>query len=312
MVRVAVWGASGFIGGHIAASLSGRGHYVRGLTRHSATSAPRMACSETRVLDFSASMDSLCRALEGMACAIYCAGLTHSGDDDQREYVASVRNMANASASCGLDRFILLSSVAVYGSRPVGPVGVEAELNPDTPYGRSRKLAEDMAREALSASNTSLTIFRVPAVVGADMRSDVLRRVFRSLRSGVFLHPGSSESVFPCVGVNRLATCVAVVAEAKTSPVPPVVQLCDCFRWTDLTKQCASQTGRGHIRIGLPGKAVRLLCRILGLDLARSIAVLDGRVCYEDNSGVLTMKNQFPDTLEDIRELIGQQGLSVK
>jgi UDP-glucose 4-epimerase len=309
MRRVAVWGASGFIGRHVVATLLDRGHQVRGLTRNPGKApASRNERFEAHALDFGASPHVLRRALEGASCAIYCAGHATAGDDDHSGYVASVGNLAEAAAGEGLERLVLISTVAVYGSRHAGMVGVETELRPDTPYARSRMIAEDAARKALARSDTRLTLFRVPAVVGADMRADVLRRVFRTLRSGFFLHPGRTEAVFPCVGVHRLAECIARVAEAGNRALPPVLQLSDSLRWSDLANQYGVLTGRKVLRIALPGKAIGRVCRMLGFDLARPLAALDGRVCYEDNSEVLATRNQVPDTLRDIRELIGQLG----
>lgn len=260
----------------------------------------------SEVLDFSSSAESVRRALEGTTCAIHCAGHYEAGREELDEYVGSVEKLADAADQCGLERLVLLSSVAVYGSDLQGWVGIDTTPTPDTPYAQSRKRAEDVAKQRLSASRTRLVIVRVPAVVGAEMRSRVLRRFFGSLRAGVFLHPGRKEALFACVGIHRLAECVARLADPEGGKAPAVVQAVDCYRWVDLADRFGSATGHVRPRIALPGPAVRFICRAVGYDIDRALKALDSTACYEDNSPQLAASGVLPDSMDDIDALIAE------
>lgn len=302
----AVWGAAGFIGRHIVEALLRHGWHVRGLGRvQPDVPVDWRGCYESWQLDFDASTEAMAPMLEGVTCAIHCAGHYDAGQDELDKYVSSVRRFAVAAHGQGVDRLVLISSIAVYGTYPDDSVSLATPPRPETPYACSRWSAERVAQEMLAAGSTRLVVVRVPSVVGADMRSDVLRRFFRALRPGLFLHPGRSDAVFPCVGVHRLAECIVCVADPQLRESPPVVQPVDCIPWVELANRYGRAVGRRLPRVGLPAKAVRFACRILGYDVAHALSALDSVVQYQDNCSFVVGQSSLPRSIDDIDAVIG-------
>lgn len=87
--------------------------------------------------------------------------------ESEYERVNAHGTAALARAARGRARtFVLVSSVAAVGGTGSEPIGPRSEARPESPYGRSKLLAERLAAEALSGSETSLRIVRLPAVYG--------------------------------------------------------------------------------------------------------------------------------------------------
>lgn len=301
-----VWGATGFIGRHIVGALLRHGWYVRGLGRaRPDVPVDMQACCESRQLDFDASTEAMAPMLEGVTCAIHCAGHYDAGQDELDKYVRSVRRFAVAAHGQGVDRLVVISSIAVYGACRDDSVSLATPPRPETPYARSRWNAEQVAQEILSMSPTRLVVVRVPAVVGVGMHSDVLRRFFRALRPGLFFHPGRSDAVFPCVGVHRLSECIVCAVDPQLRELPSVLQPVDCISWVELADRYGQAIGRRLPRVGLPAKAVGFACRVLGYDVASALSALDSVVRYQDNCSVLTTQFSLPQSIDDIDALIG-------
>lgn len=302
----AIWGAAGFIGRHVAEALLRRGWRVRGLGRlRPDVATDWQRAYELRPLDFAAPDKVVAQALDGVACAIHCAGHYNGNASEFDSYVTSVRRFALAAKKQRLDRLLLLSSISIYGSDCTGVVGPDTAPRPETSYASSRWRAEQAACEVLATGPTRLVVLRVPSVVGTEMRSDVLRRFFRALRVGIFLHPGRVDAVFPCIGVHRLAECIVGAADSGPSMLPSVVQPVDCIPWVDLADHYGRAVGRRSIRIGLPAKTVQFVCRTLGYDIAHALKALDSAAHYEDNSRLLGIRYSLPQTTDDINALIG-------
>jgi nucleoside-diphosphate-sugar epimerase len=305
---IAVMSPSGFIGRHVVEALLQRGHTVRGFARNPMPVPGdwqgRFTCSR---VDFSASVEDLRVQLQDVTSVIHCAGHYEADAHGLAEYVQSAERLSLAAAQTGVKRFVLLSSVAVYGSGHQGFVPIDCVPTPDTAYARSRLQAEQCVATVLAAGSVQLNIVRVPAVVGAGMRAHVLRRFFGGLRTGLFIHPGRAAAVFPCVGVQRLAAALALVAEPGRAELPLVIQLSDTLSWREIADIHGMMVrGRQPWRIALPAGAVRRLVHLLGLKLAGALTALDNMTSYADTSAVLTRIETLPETQLDIQAVVAE------
>ncbi len=142
-MKIAVTGATGFLGRHILTSLDG--HDVVGLSRH----REGQGYATADILD----VDSLCAAFAGMHVVVHAAGtVDHHPDAAARmwaDHVDGTRNVIAACRAAGVKRLIHISSsgtVAV-SDEPVAldehapsPLSVIQEW----PYYRAKKAAEDL------------------------------------------------------------------------------------------------------------------------------------------------------------------------
>lgn len=173
--RVAVTGASGFIGRHLLSTFAERGVETVPLVRRPC-GLPR-----ERVVDLSRT-DTLAAALDGCGALVHGAGFAHvhsarSADDEKvhdrvnRQYAVSA---AEAALRAGVKRFVLLSSVKAVGEPGKNCVDEGFAALPATPYGRAKRAAEEALRTLL-APPAELVVLRLSMVYGPGSRGNLER-----------------------------------------------------------------------------------------------------------------------------------------
>jgi uncharacterized protein YbjT (DUF2867 family) len=127
--RVAVVGASGFVGRHVVAALEASGHDVVPLTRRRGVD---LAALDPR---------GLVGALAGCDAIVHCAGINRErgGDSYDAVHVRATAALVAAARDAGVRRFVLLGFLR---ARPDGP----------SAYHRSKWAAEAIVRESGLAS----------------------------------------------------------------------------------------------------------------------------------------------------------------
>lgn len=146
---VLVTGAGGFVGGHIARDLAGRGHRVRGLTRRPPAIEPGDPAIEWLIGDLREE-NIRRRAVIGMRGVIHtaswvCLGLDPRGTSRAINVDATAR-LLDAAAEAGVGRFIYTSTLYTLaaGTREK-PADEFAEWNlerVESPYTRTKREAE--------------------------------------------------------------------------------------------------------------------------------------------------------------------------
>lgn len=81
---------------------------------------------------------------------------------------AASRNLIDAAASNGVERFIFSSTAAVYGMAGNEPVSEDAPLSPLSPYGRSKLMTEWMLADLAHTGAMQYGVLRYFNVAGAD------------------------------------------------------------------------------------------------------------------------------------------------
>jgi nucleoside-diphosphate-sugar epimerase len=213
-MRVAVTGATGFVGSHLAEALLAAGHQLACLVRDPARAAALRQAGVALVHGGLEDEAALGRLVEGADLVHHVAGVLagRSAGELERVNRAGTFALARLARAAGVRRFVYVSSLAVSGPTVPGRPLEEADRDqPVTPYGRSKQAGE----QAVRASGVAFTIVRPPAVYGPRDRE--LLRVFQMARRGVvpLLGDGSQELSF--VHAADLAGALIAAGEsAKT------------------------------------------------------------------------------------------------
>ena len=133
-----VSGATGFIGGRLVSRLVDEVFKVRALVRNPAKAESLISSGVTIVPGDVTNLESIRRAIGECRVIFHCAALMHDGnatvDEFRRVNVEGTRNMLEAASAVGVDRFVHLSSIGVYG---ISPAKGTKETDPYQPCGLS-------------------------------------------------------------------------------------------------------------------------------------------------------------------------------
>jgi NADH dehydrogenase len=150
---VAVTGATGFVGRHIVAELTRRGHAVRALTR-SPGAADALPISGVSIVEGDIfDRDAMSLLAAGADTMIHLVGIRREvgGQTFERLHVEATRRALDASRHAGASRYLQMSAL---GADPDGVTG----------YQRTKFAAERLVR----ASGLDWTIFRPSIIHGHD------------------------------------------------------------------------------------------------------------------------------------------------
>ena len=209
-MRVVVTGAAGFIGSHVAEAMAAAGHEVVGVDKRA---APGVDLAE----------EVPAGLVDGADVVVHLAGrpgVRSSWGDagTYRDNVETTRRLLDACANTDT-RVILASSSSVYGSAD-RPCAEDDPLRPESPYGHSKRLAEDLARAA--AAHT--VILRFFSVYGPRQRADMaFHRFFEAAlkhRPLPVFGDGTQSRAF-----TYIDDVVAATMSAATADLPPGIAI---------------------------------------------------------------------------------------
>lgn len=170
MAHALVTGGTGFVGSHIARTLTESGHTVRVLHRQtSRLTALDGVPFESAIGDLT-DADALRAACAGVDWVFHVAAVAdYWRADKDAMYTANVdgtRHVLQAAHSAGVARVIFTSSAAAVGLRKDRPADEHEPFNMlphQFPYGHSKWLAEAVVKEAVEAGQDVVTMN--PAVI---------------------------------------------------------------------------------------------------------------------------------------------------
>jgi len=258
-MRIAITGATGFVGSHLVEQAVAAGHEVRALTRRPQTPRPGLEWIGG-ALD---RPEALAALVDGVDAVLHVAGVVKGDREDFRiGNILGTEAVLEAAAHAHVRRFVHISSLAAR----------EPSLSA---YGWSKCASE----EPVMASGGDWTIVRPPAIYGP--RDTDCLALFRAARSGIVpLPPGGSLSVIAAEDLARLLlTCLD-----NPMSLGRIYEPDDGVEggWThrDFAKAIAAAVGRKVVTIPLPGAILSAASRIDTLVRGSNAKLTPDRAAY--------------------------------
>jgi len=209
-VNVLVTGATGFTGGHLAATLAGRGDEVRALVRprsrarfdNSALPKAGVSAAEGDLGDPA----SLARAVEGVEVVYHIAATYREAGQPDAAYrainVDGTRHLLEAARAAGVRRLVHCSTGGVHGHIAHPPATEEAPFNPGDVYQDTKLEAEQLARRFGVETGFDVVVARPIGIYGpGDTR---FLKMFRGLARGRFPMLGSGDVFYHLTYIDDL------------------------------------------------------------------------------------------------------------
>lgn len=184
MKNILITGGTGFLGSKIYNDFNPN-NFVR--------SVGRSSCNDI-ICDLSSEVPQLLNIIYDTV--IHCAGKAHSipkNKNEAQEFTdvnfTGTKNLLKGIDSLSIlpKSFVFISSVAVYGVEQGMLINEQHPLSPKTPYGISKKLAEDYIIEWGKKNNVKICIIRPPLIIGKAPLGN-LKFLIDNIKSGRYLN----------------------------------------------------------------------------------------------------------------------------
>ncbi len=258
-MKVAVFGATGFVGGYLIDALLAQGHEPAVLVRPGSEDKLRQPGRCQQVSGDIAGAQAVRDCLEGCDAAIYNIGILREfpqrGISYQALHFEGAKRVIDLCGETGVGRFLLMSA---NGARADG-----------TGYQKTKFMAE----QYLQTSGLDWTIFR-PSVLFGDPRGNLefatqlQRDLIRPPLPAPLFHPGLLPFGAGAFGLSPVhvedVAGAFVAALDRPEAVGRIYHLGgpECLAWKDLIRIIAEAGGSRKLTVPAPVWAVRLAARI--------------------------------------------------
>lgn len=199
---------------------------------------------------------------------IHAAGLAHVSKEINTDTFNNVNVLGTQNLLRGLElsgipeKFVLISSVSVYGVQSGASISEKCKLMANDAYGRSKRDAEKLVFDWCKEHNVICTILRLPLVVGASPPGN-LASMINGIRVNVYFNIAGGKARKSMVLAQDVAKHILKAAE-----VGGIYNLTDGYHpsFCELSKNIALQLGKREPR-NLPlvvAKFVAMMGSVLG------------------------------------------------
>jgi nucleoside-diphosphate-sugar epimerase len=266
----AITGAAGFLGTHLVRGFESRGARVLPLVR---TVEPRSPAGARALEEALASP----AAFAGVDVVVHAAAVRHRYGVDAATYrsanVELVVRTIHACAEAGVRRFVLVSSVGVYGFPTRLPVTEEHPYAPRTLYSATKVEAEMRARRVARELGIELAIARPTIVYGPGDRNGMLDKMAAMIRGGTYRVVGAGDNVLHHTHVDDIVEGIWLVAthdEARDDHF--ILAGPETITLARLSELVARTVGRPLPRARVPSALARAVATVVDVAAYRGIA----------------------------------------
>ena len=274
-MRVAVTGASGFVGQALLTDPLFCRHNIRAVVRSQDKIAPFLArrVETLSVGDIGRNTDWTA-ALSGIDCVVHLAARAHVMNEIEVEAIEAYRavnvdgsrRLAEQAAEMGVRRLVYLSSIKVNGELTVfgESFNISNNVFPNDPYGISKWEAELALHEVASRTGIELVIIRPPLVYGPGVRGNFYSAL-NWLSRGIPLPLGAIYNQRSLVGIDNLLdlviTCIDHPAAANKTFL---VSDGEDISTTDLLRRLGKALHKPARLLPVPVSMLEISARLVG------------------------------------------------
>jgi len=277
-MRVFITGTTGFIGAVLAMRCRELGHDVTAIGQLN-TSIEEFRCEwlkksgiETLQVPLS-NRQEISRLVKGHDVVFHLAAAQHEANVSDQHFwdvnVEGTQTILEESQETGVKRFVLGSTIGVYGSALAGEIGENTETHPENVYEVTKLEAEKVARRF--EESLAISIIRISETYGpGDGR---LLKLFKAIKKRAFFVIGAGANLHQLIHVDDLVRGLLAAAISPRAVGQEIV-LAGTERLTTVEMcRCVAEAVRTPLRrfhapmwpFGVAAVVLESICRPLGI-----------------------------------------------
>lgn len=280
--KIAVTGATGFIGSKLAIRHLEQGDEVRVLSRRMSGQAGNLEGARYFQGDLTGNAD-LRDFVEDVDVLYHCAGEIRDTSRMAALHVTGTQRLIDA-ASGQVGRWVQLSSTGTYGQRRDGVVTESSTLQPRGVYEETKLRSDELVQNCAARGAFQHVILRPSIVYGAAMPNQSLNGLITMIRRGWFFYIGKPGASANYIHVNNVVHAMSLCALSPQAS-GQIYNLSD-YRTLETFVACIAKAMSSDVpKLRLPEAPVRMLAALLrnvpGVPLTSSrVEALTTRASY--------------------------------
>lgn len=277
--RVAITGGTGFVGEHLAARLQSLNIKTRILTRSNLENSNDVEYFQSDLLTLTTS--SAMEFLKDVDVLIHCAGSLTDHDSMQAVHLNSTVILSEAAAKSKIRRFVLLSSVGVYGPRSDCLISEDEEISPVGLYETTKAKADQLLQDLDYLPELDRVILRPTAVFGHEMKNSSLRNLVVAINRKFFFYIGKAGASASYIHVSNVVDALVILALCRQHRAT-VYNISDCDTLENFV---------GHIQNGINSSGpVRRVPKFLAIILGGILQLVGSNILTKSRIYNLTSR----------------------
>ncbi len=278
-LRILLSGATGFVGRSLLPVLVNKGFdvtvAVRNLSKWN-SSAGAGGHGSLRALEIG-DIDGAVNwypALQDVDVVIHLANRAHIMKDDSRDPVSEyfrinyegTKALAEQSESCGVKRFVFLSTIKVNGEMTAAGEAFDEKdiVVPADPYSQSKYKAEQVLRAIAKTGQMDVVIIRPPLVYGPGVKAN-FQVMMKWLSAGIPLPFGSINNARSLISVDNLVDFIVTCIDHQSAGNETfVVSDDEDLSTTELLRRMGEALSRPARLFAVPDKLLKIMFHIVG------------------------------------------------
>lgn len=215
--RIAVTGATGFLGCHLSDRLINDGYDVRILARDNGKAKRFEGLASKIVIADITDKEPIIELVKDADVVIHLVSNFRTASGLPESYkqinVEGTLNVLHAAKEAGVKRFIHCSTIGVHGNVKKTPANETSEFNPGDLYQETKLEAENAVRNEIGKGSMEIVIIRPCSMYGpGDMR---MLKMFRMLAKRMFLKIGACKENFHAVYIDDIVDGFVLAIETR-------------------------------------------------------------------------------------------------